>query len=79
VTISTRAALQILYNLLTVTTIELFPTEVRATSISICMSFGLLSGVALPWIDGLSTNMILMILLIYAAAAITSVFIRETY
>jgi len=76
VTISTRAALQILYNLLTVASLEHFPTETRATCLSLCMSAGLLSGVALPWInDGLSTNMILMI---YASASAASVFVRET-
>ena len=78
VTISTRAALQILYNLLTVATLEHFPTETRATSLSLCMSAGLLSGVALPWIDGLSTNMLLLILLIYGSASAASVFVRET-
>ena len=78
VTISTRAALQILYNLLTAATIEHFPTETRGTSLSVCMSVGLLSGVALPWMEGLSTNMILMILFIYATASVASMFVRET-
>ena len=79
VTISTRAALQILYNLLTVSSLEHFPTETRATSLSLCLSAGLLSGLALPWVDdGLSTNMLLLILLIYASASAASVFVRET-
>ena len=65
--------------MLTVTTLELFPTEVRAISMSVCMSFGLLSGVALPWVDGLSSNMLILILLIYATATVSSIFITETY
>ena len=78
VTISTRAALQILFNLLKVATLEHFPTETRGTCLSVCMSAGLLSGLALPWIEGLSTNMILMIILIYASASAASIFVRET-
>jgi len=59
-------------------TLEQFPTEVRATSMSVCMSLGLLSGVALPWVKTLSSNIIILILLIYASASFASVFIRET-
>jgi Na+-transporting methylmalonyl-CoA/oxaloacetate decarboxylase gamma subunit len=44
----------------------------------VCISLGLVSGLALTWIEGLSTNMILLVLLIYASAAVGSVFIRET-
>ena len=76
VTISTRAALQLLFNLLTVSSLEHFPTETRATSLSLCLSAGLLSGLALPWVD--DGNMLLLILLIYASASAASVFVRET-
>ena len=76
VTNSTRAALQLLFNLLTVSSLEHFPTETRATSLSLCLSAGLLSGLALPWVD--DGNMLLLILLIYASASAASVFVRET-
>ena len=45
---------------------------------SLCISVGLLSGVTLPWVDKLTSNIIIMVLLIYASASFASVFIRET-
>jgi hypothetical protein len=54
VTLITRAALSILFNILQISTFEQFPTEVRAFSTGLCISFGLLSGVGLPFINSLS-------------------------
>lgn len=78
VTISTRAALQLIFNVLILTTYEQFPTEVRGTSSNLCFSFGLLAGVGLPFFEQLSSDLIVIILLIYGTAAIGALFLRET-
>lgn len=78
VTISTRAALQILYILLTVSSLEQFPTEVRATSLNLCMCFGLLGGVSLPFFNELGTELLVLLVFIFAASTIGSFFLRET-
>lgn len=78
VTISTRAALQIIYIVLTVATMEQFPTEVRGTSLSVCMCFGLLGGVSLPFFNELGTELIILLIIIYGTAAVSVFFLRET-
>lgn len=64
VTISTRAALQIIYNLLISSTLEQFPTEVRGTASNICMCIGLLGGVGLPFFNELGTELIILLLIL---------------
>ena len=78
VTLSTRAALQIIFNILIVTTMEQFPTEVRASLLSLCMSVGLLGGVGLPFFNQLSNELGVIILLMFASAVIGVYFLRET-
>jgi hypothetical protein len=78
VTISTRAALQILYILLTVSTLEQYPTEVRASSVSLTYSLGLIGGLGLPFFTEMSTELLVLIIFIYAFAAIGAFFLRET-
>lgn len=78
VTISTRAALQVMYIILTVTSLEQFPTEVRAISVNICMCIGLLGGVGLPFFNELGTELIVLLIFIFACGAIGAFFLRET-
>ena len=78
VTLSTRAALQIIFNILIVTTMEQFPTEVRASLLSLCMSVGLLGGVGLPFFNQLGNELGVIILLMVASAVIGVYFLRET-
>lgn len=78
VTICTRGVLQIMYIVLTVITLEQFPTETRASSTAISMSVGLLGGVGLAFVDGLSNSLLIGLLLLFATAATGTFFIRET-
>ena len=78
VTICTRGVLQIMYIALTVITLEQFSTETRASSTALCMSIGLLGGVGLAFVDGLSTSMLIGLLMLFATGAIGAFFIRET-
>jgi hypothetical protein len=78
VTISTRAALQVIYIVLTLCSYEQFPTEVRSTSVNLCMSFGLLGGISLPFFGELNTELLVLMLIIFAGSTIGSFFLRET-
>ena len=78
VSISSRAALQILSIVLTITTLEQFPTESRGLGYGLCLSFGMLGGIALPFVQGLSTDLLIILVLIYLTASIGVFFIRET-
>eukprot|EP00347_Sterkiella_histriomuscorum_P024468 403331012 len=78
VSISSRAALQILSILLTLTTLETFPTEIRALAFNICFSLGMLGGISLPFINGLSTELLIVIIMIFVTSSIGLFFIRET-
>ncbi len=79
VTISTRAALSILSNILTAVTLEQFPTETRGFSTSVCMSVGyLIGGIGFGNVPSLSTNLIISMFMIQLMAVIASLFIRET-
>lgn len=55
VTISSRAGLQILNNVLTISTLEQFPTENRGLANGLCVSIGMLGGVSLPFFNELNT------------------------
>ncbi|CDW88626.1 organic cation transporter [Stylonychia lemnae] len=78
VSISSRASLQILNIILTLTTLEQFPTEIRAFGFGTCLSFGMIGGMGLPFINQLSTELLIMIVLIFLTASIGIFFIRET-
>lgn len=78
VTISLRASLQILYNILSITTLEIFPTEFRATGFTLTISIGLIAGIGLPFFNELSIGLIILLLLICIAASISVFFLRET-
>ena len=66
------------YIILTVTTFEQFPTESRGASMSICMSIGLLGGVGLPYFGQLGTELMIILLIMYAMSGIGAFFLRET-
>ena len=67
-----------LSNCLTMTTLELFPTESRALSWYICFALGLMGGIGLPFFNSLSTVLLLFILIIFINSSIGSFFVRET-
>jgi Na+/proline symporter len=67
-----------MYIALTVITLEQFPTETRASSTALCMSVGLLGGVGLAFVDGLSTSLLIGLVMLFATGAIGAFFIRET-
>jgi hypothetical protein len=78
VTITTRASLQIFYNVLIISTLEQFPTEIRAFGLNFCLSAGLAAGMGLPFIKELGTELIILIILIYLTASVGIFFLRET-
>lgn len=65
--------------MLTVTTFELFPTETRGFSTSLCISVGyLISGMGFGNVSSLNTNLLILMFMIQLIAVIASLFIRET-
>ena len=65
--------------MLTATTFELFPTENRGFSSSLCISVGyLISGLGFGNVSSLNINLLILMLMMQLIAVIASLFIRET-
>lgn len=64
--------------MLTLTTLELFPTEHRGMALNVTMSLGFVSGLGLPFLQGLSTSLLVVVILIFLSASVSVYFLRET-
>ena len=67
-----------MYILLTSATFEQFPTEVRGSSVSLCMCLGLLGGLGLAFFDGLTNTLMISMLMLFGVTTISLFFLRET-
>ena len=50
----------------------------RSLSTNICLSLGLLGGVALPFFNSLDNNLLVILLILLASSSISVFFLRET-
>jgi hypothetical protein len=68
-----------LYVILSIHTLEVFPSESRAFAYTVTMSIGLLSGVGLPMVNEMNIALIIVIMLIFLTATVgLFFFVRET-
>lgn len=65
-------------NLLTVTTLELYATEQRGMGFGFTVSLGMLGGVCLPFFNSLSTELLIIVILVFITGTISVFFVRET-
>ncbi len=70
--------MQVLLNILTLTTLEQFSTENRGIGFGITLSCGMLGGVSLPFFETLSTDLLIIVMLVLITAALSVFFLRET-